>query len=74
MKFRTVKAIREELTSRGGYLEKILDNETPEYVPHLDQHDPGWTHGIWERHELLDWASDNLQAGIEPDPHWCYGR
>jgi hypothetical protein len=72
MKFRTVKAIREALLARGGYLEKILDSESPEYVPHLDQQDPGWTYGIWDRFELLDWANDNLTAGKEPDPSWSY--
>ena len=59
MNYKTVKEIRTELEHRGGRLEKVLDNETPEYVPHLaTDHDPqGWSHGIWERVELLEWAN-----------------
>ena len=59
MNYKTVKEIRTELEHRGGRLEKVLDNQMPEYVPHLaTDHDPqGWEHGIWERLELLDWAN-----------------
>lgn len=60
MKFRTVKAVREELHRRGGYLETIRDTELPEYAPHLSQEERGWTHGLWIKDELLEWASAHL--------------
>ena len=60
MKFRTVKAVREALHARGGYLEKIWDTELPEYAPHLGWEEKGWEHGIWIKDELLDWANENL--------------
>ena len=59
MNYRTVKQIRTALEHRGGRLEKVLDNQMPEYVPHLasDRDPQGWQHGIWERVELLEWAN-----------------
>ena len=60
MKFRTVKAIRAELHSRGGWLETIRDTESPEYAPHLNFEERGWTNGIWIKDELLDWANQHL--------------
>ena len=59
MNYTTVKEIRTELEHRGGRLEKVLDNEMPEYVPHLasDRDPQAWQHGIWERVELLEWAN-----------------
>lgn len=60
MKFQTVKAVREALQARGGYLEAIRDTEFPEYAPHLNRQERGWEHGIWTKHELLDWANATL--------------
>lgn len=60
MKFRTVKAVREALQARGGYLEEIWDCEVPEYAPHLHFRESGWDNGIWIKNELLDWANENL--------------
>ena len=60
MRFRTVKAVRCELHSRGGYLETIRDTESPEYAPHLSRDEQGWEHGIWIKSELLEWADASL--------------
>lgn len=59
MNYKTVKEIRAVLESRGGRLEKVLDGETPEYVPHLatDRDQDSWLHGVWLREELLRWAN-----------------
>lgn len=61
MKFKTVKAVRDALHSRGGWLETIQDTELPEYAPHLTWDEKGWDNGVWIRQELLDWANDNLR-------------
>lgn len=61
MKYKTVKAVRLALTARGGYLEKILDTELPEYAPHLSRKEQGWEHGVYVKAELLEWANANLQ-------------
>jgi hypothetical protein len=58
--FRTVKAVRQELHRRGGYLEIIRDTEQPEYAPHLSMTEQGWPHGAWVKNELLRWASEHL--------------
>lgn len=60
MKFKTVKAVREALHQRGGYLETIRDTESPEYAPHLSWDERGWEHGVWIKSELLDWANAHL--------------
>ena len=60
MKYKTIKAVRSELHSQGGYLETIRDTESPEYAPHLTQHEMGWPHGVWIKSELLEWANQNL--------------
>lgn len=60
MTYCTIKAVRAELQSRGGYLETINDTDLPEYAPHLSQSEQGWPRGVWLRSELLDWANDNL--------------
>ena len=60
MRFRTVKAVRCELHSRGGYLETIRDTESPEYAPHLSQEERGWVNGVWIKSELLAWANETL--------------
>ena len=61
MTYRTVKAVRLELHSRGGYLETIRDAESIEYAPHLSWDDQGWENGIWIKSELLDWANAHLK-------------
>ena len=58
--FRTVKAVRQELHRRGGYLETIRDTELPEYAPHLSMTEHGWPHGAWVKDELVRWASEHL--------------
>ena len=60
MKYRTVKAVRTELHSRGGWLETIRDTELPEYAPHLTWEETGWLHGSWIKDDLLDWANKTL--------------
>lgn len=60
IKYRTIKAVRLALYGRGGYLEKILDSEMPEYAPHLSRDEQGWPHGVWLKDELLAWANENL--------------
>lgn len=60
MKFKTVKAVREALRQRGGWLETIRDTELPEYAPHLTCDEKGWDNGIWIKDELLDWANKHL--------------
>jgi len=60
MKFKTVKAVRQELELRGGFLETIRDTESPEYAPHLSTAEQGWPHGAWIKDELLLWASEHL--------------
>ena len=60
MNYRTVKAVRDELHRRGGWLETIKDTERPEYAPHLSFEESGWIHGIWIKDELLAWAVENL--------------
>lgn len=59
-RFRTVKAVREALRARGGWLETFRDTELPEYAPHLSWDEKGWNHGIWIKDELLDWANEAL--------------
>ena len=60
MAFKTVKAVRAELYSRGGWLETIRDTELPEYAPHLSCEEKSWKHGIWIKDELIDWANEHL--------------
>ena len=61
MKYKTIKSVRLELHRRGGYLETIRDTELPEYAPHLNWDETGWTHGLWIKDELLDWANEHLR-------------
>jgi transposase len=58
--FSTVKAVRQELERRGGFLKTIRDTELPEYVPHLFMTEQGWPHGAWIKDELLLWTSEHL--------------
>ena len=58
MRYRTVKAIREELHRRGGTLLTIRDTESPEYAPCLSWDEPGYAHGCWIKDELLNWANE----------------
>lgn len=58
--FKTVKAIRNALHARGGWLETLRDTERPEYAPHLSWEEKGWTNGLWIKDELLDWANEHL--------------
>jgi hypothetical protein len=67
--FRTVKAVRQELYRRGGYMEIIRDTELPQYAPHLSMAEQGWPHGIWIKDELLGWANDT-QIGTIRHPDW----
>jgi hypothetical protein len=60
MKYRTVKAVRTELHTRGGWLETIRDTESPEYAPHFSFEEKGWFNGIWIKDELLNWANQHL--------------
>ena len=59
MKFSTVKAVRIALEAQGGWLETIRD-ELPEYAPHFSTDELGWENGIWDKQELLSWASLHL--------------
>lgn len=69
MTYRTVKAVRQELQRRGGYLETIRDTELPEYAPHLSTDERGWKHGLWIKDELLQWANET-QLGTIDHPDW----
>lgn len=68
MAFKTVKAIRAELYSRGGWLETIRDAcggrngclEIQKYAPHLSFEEKGWGHGLWLKDELIEWANEHL--------------
>jgi len=58
--FKTVKAIRNALHARGGWLETLRDTELPEYAPHFSWEETGWDNGLWIKGELLDWANEHL--------------
>ncbi|UAW01082.1 hypothetical protein STIP28_40 [Synechococcus T7-like virus S-TIP28] len=68
MKYKTIKAVRSELHSRGGYLETIRDTESPEYAPHLTQQEMGWPNGIWIKSELLGWANEKFLINTYVQP------
>ncbi len=68
-KFRTVKAVTAALSEIGGYIEKNLDTELPQYAPHRSRDERGWPHGIWIKDELLAWANET-QLGAERHPDW----
>ena len=74
MKYRTVKAIRQELEKRGGYLEVRREYVSPsgvhpEYAPHLFSNERGWEHGLWIKDELIQWANET-QLGTIKHPDW----
>lgn len=62
MKYKTIKAVKEALHERGGWLETIRDTELPEYAPHLNWEELGWDNGIYIKDELLDWANQHLSG------------